>query len=39
VVVPDEAGRNEVGRLIFEEVAAGIVKPETRAFFKRTAEG
>lgn len=39
VLVPDEAGRNEVGRLMFEEVAAGIVKPETRAFFKRTAEG
>jgi aspartate racemase len=39
VLVPDEAGRNEVGRLMFEEVAAGIVKPETRAFFKRAAEG
>jgi aspartate racemase len=39
VVVPNEAGRNEVGRLMFEEVAAGIVKPETKAFFKKTAEG
>jgi aspartate racemase len=39
VLVPDEAGRNEVGRLMLEEVAAGIIKPETKAFFKRTAEG
>jgi aspartate racemase len=39
VIVPDEVGRNEVGRLMFEEVAAGMVTPETRAFFMRTAEG
>jgi aspartate racemase len=39
VLVPDQAGRNEVGRLIYEELAAGIVKPETKAFFKKTAEG
>ncbi|KAF2102169.1 aspartate racemase [Rhizodiscina lignyota] len=38
VFVPDEAGRNEVNRLMYDEVAAGIVKPETKAFIKRTAE-
>lgn len=39
VIVPDDAGRSEVSRLMYEEVAAGIVTPETKAFFKKTAEG
>jgi len=39
ILVPDEMGRNEVSRLMYEEVAAGVVKPETKAFFTRTAEG
>ena len=39
VRVPDEAGRGEVQRLMMEEVAAGVIKPETRAVFKRLVEG
>lgn len=34
VLVPDKQGRDEVSRRMFEEVAAGIVTAETKAFFK-----
>lgn len=39
VFVPDEAGRNEIGRLMMEEVAFGIIKPEVKAYFKGVADG
>lgn len=39
VYVPDHEGREEVSRLMFAEVAAGIYKPETKEWFRKTAQG